>query len=226
MKTLTESNCQFSQHKMSREIYLVWWQLSSWSTALLGVLVKVIHCSQFLWSECDSENQKWGGDTYMERLVWHRQPDLRSLIWSDLSLMNWSLFWGRWCNVPTYQCLSPVWGSLWGRRASIEPLSDPTTALGSPSDTHDTHDGSRNLFSIYDVAVLVVVYYTFGCFCFFVANMLNVAPSLLHKIAKLTRSSYVIFFCLLSLFWISQVAFVGLSNHFGRAKYFSNHSDA
>ena len=82
MKTLTESNCQFSQHKMSREIYLVWWQLSSWSTALLGVLVKVIHCSQFLWSECDSENQKWGGDTYMERLVWHRQADLRSLIWS------------------------------------------------------------------------------------------------------------------------------------------------
>ena len=163
------------------KINLVWWQLLSWSTGVWSSCHGET-LQSFLWGVCDSENQT-------------RRSSDATHIWKDWSgwlveisdliylsdLMNWSLFWGRWCNVLTYQCLSPVWGSLWGRRASIESLSDPTTALGSPSDTHDTHDGRHNLFSINDVAVLVLMYCTNGflfvcIFWFFVANMLNVTP--------------------------------------------------
>ena len=91
----------------------------------------------------------------MERLVgavvWQWQWHLVTWdLWSnpyprsdELMIILRSVVWG---NVLTYQCLSPVvyQGSLWGRPASIESLSDPTTALGSQSDTYDTQSDTHN----------------------------------------------------------------------------------
>ena len=50
-------------------------------------------------------------------------------------------------------------GSLWGRSGSIEALSDPTTALGSQSDTHDTHGDVTNISSTYGFAEWYIWWY-------------------------------------------------------------------
>ena len=156
---ITEINCQFSQDKIFHKMNF------SWSS------VKI---RQFLWAGSELENQSGEATA----LIWKDYSGIVSLTWDLQSgsfhyLMNWWLFWGRWCNVLTYQCLSPVWGSLWGRgQASIEPLSDPTTALGSQSDKHDTQTMMTG--TICSSGLILVV---FVCILWsFFANMLNVAP--------------------------------------------------
>ena len=110
-----------------------------------------VACSWFL-----SNLNLWRLPSHVSPYICEEHESICDLI-SKYDLTNCCPLW--WRKVLTYQCLSPERGSLWGRSGSIEALSDPTTALGSQSDTHDTHGDVTNISSTYGFAEWYIWWY-------------------------------------------------------------------